>query len=71
MSGQLVYKTGSDDQDKIVGALPKWLSMEGNDHWLLIFDNMDDMRVIDKAKHFPGNSLGTIIITSCRCGSAH
>ena len=71
MSGQLVYKAGSNDEEKIVGALPKWLSMEGNDQWLLIFDNMDDMKVIDQAKHFPANSSGTIIITSRRRESAH
>jgi hypothetical protein len=71
MSGQLVYKAGSDDQERIVGALPKWLSMDGNDQWLLIFDNMDDMGVIDREKCFPANSSGTIVITSRRRGSAH
>jgi hypothetical protein len=71
MSGQLVYKAGSDDEERIVGALPKWLATKGNDQWLLIFDNMDDMKVIDREKHFPANSSGTIIITSRRRGSAH
>src|SRR6202042_1916277 len=70
-SGQLVYDAESDEQEKIVGILPKWLSMEGNDQWLLVFDNVDDMKVIDKAKHFPQGSSGTIIITSRRWGIAH
>jgi hypothetical protein len=70
-SGQLIYNAESDDQERIVGALPKWLSMEGNDQWLLVFDKVDDMKVIDRAKHFPQCSSGTIIITSRRRGSAH
>jgi hypothetical protein len=69
--GHLVYNAESDDQERIVGALTKWLSMEGNDHWLLVFDNVDDMKVIDRAKHFPQGSSGTIMITSQRRGSVH
>jgi hypothetical protein len=70
-SGQLVYNPESDSQEKVEGALCKWLSMEGNDQWLLIFDNLDDMEVIDRAKHIPRSSSGTIIITSRRRGIAH
>jgi NB-ARC domain len=70
-SGQLVYNPESDGQEKVEGALCKWLSMKGNDQWLLIFDNVDDMEVIDRAKHFPKNSSGTIIITSRRREIAH
>jgi hypothetical protein len=70
-SGQLIYNAKSDDQERIVGALLNWLSMQGNDQWLLVFDNVDDMNVIDRAKHFPQSSCGTIIITSRRRGIAH
>jgi hypothetical protein len=70
-SGQLVYNTESDDQDRIVDAVLKWLSLDGNDNWLLVFDNVDDLKVIDKAKHFPQSSSGTIVITSRRRASAH
>ena len=70
-SGQLVYSPESDGQEKVECALCKWLSMEGNDQWLLIFDNVDDMEVVDRAKHFPRSSSGTIIITSRRRGIAH
>ena len=70
-SGHLIYNAESDDQEKIVGVLSKWFSMEGNDQWLLVFDNVDDMKVIDRAKHFPQSSSGTIIITSRRRGIAH
>jgi len=70
-SGQLVYNADSDDLEKIEGVVPKWLSMEGNDKWLLVFDNVDDMTVLDRAKHFPQSLSGTIIITSRRRGSVH
>ena len=69
--GQLVYSPEADVQERVEGALCKWLSMEGNNQWLLIFDNVDDMKVIDRAKHFPKSSSGTIIITSRRRGIAH
>jgi hypothetical protein len=32
---------------------------------------VDDMEVINRARHFPQSSSGTIIITSRRRGSAH
>jgi hypothetical protein len=69
-SGQLMYNAEFCDQDKIVDAVSKWLSMDGNDNWLLIFDNLDDLEVIDQAKHFPNSSSGAIIITSRRRSSA-
>jgi len=70
-SGLLVYDVESDNQERIVGALSKWLAMEGNDQWLLVFDNVDDIKVIDRVKHFPQSSSGTIIITSRRRGIVH
>ena len=70
VSGQLVYDTETDDQARIMGALPKWLGTKGNDQWLLVFDNVGDTKVIDRAKHFPQGSSGTIIITTRRRGIA-
>ena len=70
-SGQLVYSAESNDQERVEGALSKWLSMDGNDMWLLVFDNVDDLKVVDRARHFPQSSSGTIIITSRRRGSVH
>ena len=70
-SGQLVYNAESTDQDRVVAAVSRWLAMSGNDHWLLIFDNVDDFKVIDREKHFPQSSSGTIIITSRRRGIAY
>ena len=70
-SGQLVYSAESNDQERVEGALSKWLSMDGNDMWLLVFDNVDDLNVVDRARHFPQSSSGTIIITSRRWESVH
>ena len=70
-SGQLVYSPESDDQERVEAALSKWLSMDRNDMWLLVFDNVDDLKVVDRARHFPQSPSGTIIITSCRRGSVH
>ena len=70
-SGQLVYSPESNDQERVEGALSKWLSMDRNDMWLMVFDNMDDLKVVDRARHFPQSPSGTIIITSRRRGSVH
>ena len=70
-SGQLVYNVQSTDLDKIVAAVPKWLSQDGNDQWLLVFDNVDDLNVVNEGKHFPKGSSGTIIITSQRWETAN
>ena len=70
-SGQLVYSAESNDQERVEGGLSKWLSMDGNDMWLLVFDNVDDLKVVDRTRHFPQSSSGTIIITSRRRGSVH
>ena len=70
-SGQLVDSAESNDQERVEGALSKWLSMDGNDMWLLVFDNVDDLKVVDRTRHFPQSSSGTIIITSRRRGSVH
>jgi hypothetical protein len=69
-SGQLVFSAESNDWERVEGALSKWLSMNGNDMWLLVFDNVDDLKVVDRGRHFPQSSSGTIIITSRRRGSA-
>lgn len=70
-SGQLIYQAESSDYDKITAAVLRWLCIDGNDNWLLVFDNVDDMQVIDRGKHFPKSPSGTIIITSRRRGLVH
>ena len=45
----------------IVEAVKEWLSCKGNDHWLLIFDNVDDLQILN---FVPESRSGSIIMTS-------
>ncbi|KAF3177140.1 hypothetical protein TWF751_002664 [Orbilia oligospora] len=63
MDGNGRINCGSD-AGAIKYALFSWLKLSGNDKWLLIFDNADDLNVpIDD--YFP-NEAGHILITSRR-----
>ena len=47
-----------------------WLAEEGNEHWLLILDGIDDLEAFSSGYQFyPLSSHGQIIITSCRTDS--
>ena len=50
----------------IVEAVKEWLCCKGNDHWLLIFDNVDDLETFNLADFVPETQSGNIIMTS-RC----
>lgn len=50
----------------IVEVVKEWLCCNGNDHWLLIFDNVDDLETFNIADFVPETRSGSIIITS-RC----
>ncbi|KAL8797717.1 MAG: hypothetical protein Q9195_000069 [Heterodermia aff. obscurata] len=52
------------DSPNKVDSVKRWLSSEKNSHWLLIFDNADDLESISLPKYFPPSSWGHIIITS-------
>lgn len=62
--GRLTAKRGSSDQ--IVDSVKQWFRRPGNDKWLLIFDNVDDIESFNVSSFFPNASKGTIIITSRR-----
>ena len=50
----------------IFEAVKEWLCCDGNDHWLLIFDNVDDLETFNIADFLPETRSGNIIMTS-RC----
>ena len=50
----------------IVKAVKEWLYCNGNDHWLLIFDNVDNLEPLNIADFLPQTRSGHIIMTS-RC----
>ena len=45
----------------IVEAVKEWLCCKGNDHWLLVFDNVDDLQI---PNFVPESRSGSIIMTS-------
>lgn len=60
------------DIDIVVRGVDHWLSLSSNQHWLLIFDNVDrdhtlqekDPQAYDVKEFFPSADHGSILITS-------
>ncbi|KAF8418318.1 hypothetical protein EV426DRAFT_679825 [Tirmania nivea] len=50
----------------IVRAVQRWFSMPQNTNWLLVFDNFDDLDLVDIKEYLPLCNHGTVIITSRR-----
>jgi hypothetical protein len=50
--------------DLIVEAIKGWLSRRGNDHWLVVLDNVDDLESFRISDFFPANITGKIILTT-------
>ncbi|EPS38343.1 hypothetical protein H072_8027 [Dactylellina haptotyla CBS 200.50] len=57
--------------DNIRSALFRWLRLPGNDKWLLIFDNADDLETFDIQDYLPSQGGGAIMITSRRPEFSH
>jgi tetratricopeptide (TPR) repeat protein len=61
-----------EEAEKRARDVLKWLAIEGNSRWLIIFDNIDQYSpfndsisdAFDIAEFFPGNDHGSILITS-------
>ena len=54
------------DTQHLVDAVKRWFSASGNTNWLLVFDNLDDLDVVDIEEYIPSCNHGTVIITSRR-----
>ncbi|KAF3112319.1 hypothetical protein TWF706_010906 [Orbilia oligospora] len=52
--------------DNIKSALFSWLQLPGNNRWLLIFDNADDLEAFNIEEYLPNQGSGAIFITSRR-----
>jgi hypothetical protein len=63
-AGQLVGNLSNID--RVIGAVKRWLERKGNDDWLLVFDNVDDLESFRISDFFPNSASGTIILTSRR-----
>lgn len=65
-------ENSSVNEDRIIHQVREWFSRQGNDHWLLIFDNYDDPKVpgvnsptgYDIRQYFPFRNQGSILITT-------
>jgi hypothetical protein len=65
--GQLSLDRGAHAIKKIIHAVIAWLSQDGNDKWLLVYDgvdNVDHLSFLESSDYFPKKPVGTIILTS-------
>ena len=56
----------TNETDKIVDAVKKWLSLERNSMWILIFDNVDDFETYRIDRYLPDSHQGFVLVTT-RC----
>ncbi|KAF8418345.1 hypothetical protein EV426DRAFT_577675 [Tirmania nivea] len=58
--------TSESEAQHVVHAVKRWFSMPQNTNWLLVFDNLDDLDLVDIEEYLPLCNHGTVIITSRR-----
>lgn len=71
-SAQSSSTNGSANENQSIHQIRQWLSQQGNDQWLLLFDNYDDPKLpstksqtgYDIRSYFPFRSQGAILITT-------
>ena len=64
-SGCFVVTSESEAQH-VVDAVKRWFSAPEHTNWLLVFDNLDDLDLVDIEEYIPSCNRGTVIITSRR-----
>ena len=69
--GVEMLKQSAIDADLAVRECLRWLSLPSNQHWLLIFDNVDrdfhnkdDTGAYDVETYFPSTDCGSVLVTS-------
>ena len=58
--------TSESEVQHVVNAVRRWFSVPGNTNWLLVFDNLDDLDLVDIEGYLPPCNHGAVIITSRR-----
>jgi len=58
--------TSESEAQHVVNAVRRWFLAPENTNWLLIFDNLDDLDLVDIEGYLPSCNHGTVIITSRR-----
>ena len=56
---------------RIVDAAKHWLQQQGNNHWLMIYDNVDDLETFNISDFFPQSAYRRVLITSRRPECVH
>ncbi|KAF8418736.1 TPR repeat protein [Tirmania nivea] len=59
--------TSESEAQHVVHVVKRWFSMPQNTNWLLIFDNLDNLDLVDIEEYLPLCNHGTVIITSRQC----
>lgn len=62
----LLVKAEAGGLKVVVSAMEKWLASTGNDNWLVIFENNDDIGSVKLQDFVPTVEFGSIIITTRR-----
>lgn len=63
-SAGILVKGEEDGLRSVVGAMGKWLSSTGNNNWLVIFENSDEIGSVKLQDFVPIVEFGSIIITT-------
>jgi len=58
--------TSESGAQHVVDAVKQWFSAPGNTNWVLVFDNLDDLDLVDIEECLPSCNHGTVIIISRR-----
>lgn len=64
--------TDAHEEERLMQQARKWLSQQGNDKWLIVYDNYDNPRLpgmdsptgYDIRAYFPNRAQGSILITT-------
>lgn len=62
----LLVEAEADGLKLVVSAMEKWLASTGNNNWLIIFENNDDIESVKLKDLVPTVEFGSIIITTRR-----
>ncbi|KAK6357583.1 hypothetical protein TWF718_001891 [Orbilia javanica] len=71
IDGKGKISSSQESIGEIQAAFLHWLGLSGNDSWLLIVDNADDLESFTIDEYFPRHGGGAVLITSRRREFSH
>lgn len=63
---QILHQNPKPSHKQMIDIFIQWLELPENKHWLLLYDNYDDVEAYDLLRFFPKAVHGSIIVTSRR-----